>query len=54
LATTDEMAKLVSGADLKELDPNRPDLKVQAQAELITKKNGFASLAELVICRGIS
>jgi hypothetical protein len=43
LATTNEMAKLVSGADLKDLDP---DPKVQAQAELVAKKNGFASLAE--------
>jgi hypothetical protein len=38
LATTNEMAKLVSGADLKDL--------AEAQAELVAKKNGFASLAE--------
>jgi hypothetical protein len=43
LATTNEMAKLVSGADLKDLDP---DPKVQAQAELVAKKNGFVSLVE--------
>ena len=46
LATTNEMAKLVSGADLKELAETDPDPKVQAQAELVAKKNGFASLAE--------
>jgi hypothetical protein len=47
LATTNEMAKLVSGADLKDLAlANRPDPKVQAQAEFVAKKNGFASLAE--------
>jgi hypothetical protein len=46
LATTDEMAKLVSGADLKDLASNSPDPKVQAQTELVAKKNGFTSLAE--------
>jgi hypothetical protein len=38
LATTNEMAKLVSGADLKDL--------AETEAELVAKKNGFASLAE--------
>jgi hypothetical protein len=47
LATTNEMAKLVSGATLKDLaEQTDPDPKVQAQAELVAKKNGFASLAE--------
>ncbi len=47
LATTNEMAKLVSGADLKDLAlADRPDPKVQAHAELVAKKNGFVSLAE--------
>ena len=36
-----EMAKLYDKADL-----DKPDPKVQAQAEAVAKKNGFASLAE--------
>src|SRR5262245_6110063 len=47
LAATNEMAKLVSGVDLKDLaDADRPDPKVQAQAKLVAQKKGFASLAE--------
>lgn len=46
LATNNEMAKLVSATDLKDLASNSPDPKVRAQAELVAKKNGFASLAE--------
>jgi|SRR5262245_45834312 len=34
LATINEMAKLVSGADLKDLASNSPDPKVQAQADV--------------------
>ena len=37
----EEMAKLYDGADL-----DKPDPKVDAQAEVVAKKNGFASLAE--------
>ena len=37
----EEMAKLYDGADL-----DKPDPKVDAQAEAVAKKNGFASLAE--------
>jgi hypothetical protein len=37
----EEMAKLYDGGDL-----NKPDPKVDAQAEVVAKKNGFASLAE--------
>ena len=36
-----DMAKLYESAD-----PDKPDPKVEAQAEAIAKKNGFASLAE--------
>jgi hypothetical protein len=36
-----EMAKLYDKAD-----PDKPDPKVQAQAEAVAKKNGFAGLAE--------
>ena len=36
-----DMAKLYESAD-----PNKPDPKVEAQAEAVAKKNGFASLAE--------
>ena len=47
LATTNEMAKLVSGADLKDLVlANRPDQKVHAQAELVARKTALQSLAE--------
>ena len=47
LAATNEMAKLVSAVDLKDLaDADRPGPKVQAEAKLIAQKNGFASLAE--------
>ena len=35
------MAKLYDGGDL-----NKPDPKVDSQAEVVAKKNGFASLAE--------
>ena len=37
----EEMAKLYDGADL-----DKPDPKVDAQAEVVAQKNGFASLAE--------
>ena len=47
LAATNEMAKLLSAVDLKDLaDADRPGPKVQAEAKLIAQKNGFASLAE--------
>jgi hypothetical protein len=42
IAAHEEMAKLYNGANLDNSDP-----KVEAQAEAVAKKNGFASLAEL-------
>jgi hypothetical protein len=41
IAASKDMAKLYEGAD-----PNKPDPKVEAQAETVAKKNGFANLAE--------
>src|SRR5260370_28305627 len=41
IAAAKDMAKLYEGAD-----PNKPDPKVEAQAETVAKKNGFANLAE--------
>jgi hypothetical protein len=41
IAAAKDMAKLYEGAD-----PNKPDAKVEAQAETVAKKNGFANLAE--------
>ena len=41
IAAHQEMAKLYAGAD-----PDKPDPKLEAQAEAIAKKNGFSSLAE--------
>ena len=41
IAAHEEMAKLYEGAN-----PDKPDPKVDAQAEAIAKKNGFASLVE--------
>ena len=41
IAAHQEMAKLYAGAD-----PDKPDPKLEAQAEAIAKKNGFASVAE--------
>jgi hypothetical protein len=41
IAAAKDMAKLYDGAN-----PDTPDPKVEAQAEAVAKKNGFASLAE--------
>jgi hypothetical protein len=41
IAVSEDMAKLYDGAN-----PDRPDPKLEAQAEALVKKNGFASLAE--------
>ena len=41
MAAYKDMAKLYDGAN-----PDKPDPKVEAQAEAVAKKNGFASLAE--------
>jgi hypothetical protein len=41
MAASTGMAKLYEGAD-----PDKPDPKMELQAEAIAKKNGFASLAE--------
>jgi hypothetical protein len=41
IAAHEDMAKLYDGAN-----PDKPDPKVDAQAEIVAKKNGFASLAE--------
>ena len=41
MAASDDMAKLSDG-----VNPEKPDPKVEAQAEALVKKNGFASLAE--------
>ena len=41
IAAHEDMAKLYDDAD-----PNKPDPKVEAQAEEVAKKNGFANLAE--------
>jgi hypothetical protein len=41
MAASKDMARLYDGAD-----PDKPDPKVEAQAGVVAKKNGFASLAE--------
>jgi hypothetical protein len=41
MAASKDMAKLYDGAN-----PDKPDPKVEAQAEAVAKKNGFASLDE--------
>ena len=41
ISAHEDMAKLYDDAD-----PNKPDPKVEAQAEEVAKKNGFANLAE--------
>jgi hypothetical protein len=41
MAASKNMAKLYEGAN-----PDKPDSKVEAQAEAVAKKNGFASLDE--------
>jgi hypothetical protein len=41
IADHEDMAKLYNAAD-----PDKPDPKVEAQAEMVAKKNGFANLAE--------
>jgi hypothetical protein len=41
MAAYEDMAKLYDGAD-----PDKPDPKVEAQAAVVAKKNGFASLAQ--------
>jgi len=41
IAAHEDMAKLYYGAN-----PDKPDPKVEAQAEAVAKKSGFASLAE--------
>jgi len=41
IGADNDMAKLYESAD-----PDKPDPKLEAQAEAIAKKNGFASLAE--------
>ena len=41
IAVSEEMAKLYDGANL-----DKPDAKLEAQAEALVKKNGFANLAE--------
>jgi hypothetical protein len=41
MAASKDMAKLYDGAD-----PDKPDPKVEAQAAVVAKKNGFASLAQ--------
>ena len=46
MAAYKDMAKLYDGAD-----PDKPDPKVEAQAEAVAKKNGVASLDEYDDCR---
>ena len=41
IAAYESMVKLSDGAN-----PDKPDPKVEAQAEAVAKKNGFANLAE--------
>jgi hypothetical protein len=41
IAVSEGMAQLYDGAN-----PDKPDPKLEAQAEALVKKNGFASLAE--------
>ena len=41
MAASKDMARLYDGAD-----PDKPDPKMEAQAGVVAKKNGFASLAE--------
>jgi hypothetical protein len=41
ISAHEDMAKLYDDAD-----PNKPDPKLEAQAEEVAKKNGFANLAE--------
>src|SRR5215469_3303953 len=41
MTASEDMASLDDGAN-----PDQPDAKVQAQAEAVAKRNGFASLAE--------
>jgi len=41
MAASKDMAQLYEGAN-----PDKPDPKVEAQAGVVAKKNGFASLAE--------
>jgi hypothetical protein len=41
MAVSEDMTKLYNGAN-----PDRPDPKLEAQAEALVKKNGFGSLAE--------
>ena len=41
MAVSEDMAKLYNGAN-----PEKPDPKLEAQAEALVKKNGFGSLAE--------
>jgi hypothetical protein len=41
MAASKDMARLYDGAD-----PDKPDPKVEAQAGVVAKKNGFASLAQ--------
>ena len=41
IAVSEDMAKLYDGAN-----PDKPDPKLEAQAEALVKKNGFANLAE--------
>jgi len=41
IAAHEDMANLYHDAD-----PNKPDPKIEAQAEAVAKKNGFANLAE--------
>ena len=41
IAVSEDMAQLYDGAN-----PDKPDPKLEAQAEALVKKNGFASLAE--------
>src|SRR6266550_5678184 len=41
IAVSEDMAKLYDDAN-----PDKPDPKLEAQAETLVKKNGFANLAE--------
>ena len=41
IAVSEDMAKLYDGAN-----QDKPDAKLEAQAEALVKKNGFANLAE--------
>ena len=43
-----DMVKVYESAD-----PDKPDPKVEAQAEAVAKKNGFASLPNLMTCRSV-